>query len=586
MLLLPQINSKEKELIYSKAVQFLYQQEPLVVFILPLFAGSLCFGLSNSVPYHLLLIWEIAIILLSVLRYILYRLYFSFNPQKKPLPWAYYHTALSFCFGLAWVFPTYFFLEQMSDAGFSIWFVSHVGNFVVAIPLLSYWYPSFFAYSLPYTIAIPPLLYNLGIIEYQAFSLLILVAGGFSYVLIYYTHQFVLDSIAMRFQNLKLIDQLKREKTVAEQANQTKTRFLATASHDLRQPLYALGLYRSLLKQKLNHASQYELMDNLEQAELALNSLLDALLDISKFDAGQIKINQQTIECHHLMHQLVIEFEPQFKQKKLDFRIHPQTLIIETDPILLSRILRNLLHNALRYTFQGGVLFSARLRSPCIEFQIWDTGQGIAQDKQSLIFEDFMQLHNTERQQQQGLGLGLSIVQRIAKLLNYPIQLKSTLNKGSVFSIQVPLSKKTKATPSVIVPVNNPIEITTLFNLNIILVEDQKEVLRATELLLENWGCTVIGFRCFEQLKSHLDNNPQAPDVIITDYRLPPPNTGIDVIKYIQLLYKQSIPALIITGDTAAAQLNILIKSGIPILYKPLKIARLRAFLLRINNIK
>jgi len=574
----PKIDTPKQQRIYSKAIQFLYQREPMVVLVLPLFAGLLCYGLWDSVEKPQLIMWESAVVFLSILRYFLYRAYLSLNPKKLALPWAYYHTILSFIFGLAWVIPSYFFLEQMTEAGRSLWFIANLGNFIASAPLLSYWYPSFFAYISPYVLLITPMIYFFNIPEYQAFAFLILITTIFSSILLYYTHYFLLDSISIRFQNLKLIEQLKIEKNTAEQADQTKTRFLATASHDLRQPLYALSLYSNLLKQKLDTDPQYKLMSHLQQAELALNKLLDALLDVSKFDAGQISVKKQSVDCLAFMQQLSIEFLPQFEHKNLDFRVRLTAAHLDTDPVLLARVLRNLLKNALRYTAQGRVLFCARQRKKYIEFQIWDTGAGIAASEQKNIFEDFVQLHNAERQQQQGLGLGLAIVQRIAKLLAYPLQLKSQLNQGSVFSIQVPRSQqkpKSTAYPSQHKP---PIQ---QLNLHILLIEDQREVLLATKLLLENWGCAVTTATDFEQIKTLLNADLTQPDVIISDYRLAPPTTGVEVINCIRQFYKHNIAALIITGDTATDQLNILTESQIPILHKPVQLIRLRTFLQR-----
>lgn len=578
----PEIKTQKQQRIYSKAIQFLYQREPMVILVLPLFSALLCYGLWNSVAKPQLVIWESTIIFLSILRYFLYRAYLSLNPKKLALPWAYYHTLLSFIFGLAWVVPSYFFLEQMTEAGRSLWFIANLGNFIASAPLLSYWYPSFFAYISPYVLLITPMIYNFNIPEYQAFAFLIIITTLFSSILLYHTHCFLLDNISIRFQNLKLIKQLKIEKTTAEQADQTKTRFLATASHDLRQPLYALSLYSNLLKQKLDTDPQYELMSHLQQAELALNKLLDALLDISKFDAGQISVRKQSIDCFSFMQQLSIEFSPQFEHKNLNFRVRLKSANLHTDPILLARMLRNLLKNALRYTSKGGVLFCARQRTNHIEFQIWDTGSGIAKSQQKNIFEDFVQLHNAERQQQEGLGLGLSIVQRIAKLLAHPLQLKSHPNKGSIFSIQVPLSQQ-KPTPNTPAPQQHNNH-SYQFKLHILLIEDQRDVLLATKLLLENWGCTVTTATHFEQIKIQLHQHPVQPDVIISDYRLPSSTTGVEVIEYIRKFYQQTIPALIITGDTATTQLNILTASHIPVLHKPVQLVRLRTFLQRLTS--
>lgn len=579
--LIPRIDTQEKERIYGDAIEFLYRFEPIVFVILLLFSVMLSWGLWDSVNHTGLVIWQVSIILLILVRYFVYHLYFKLNVKRHPLPWAYYHIAQSLVWGCVWAIASYVFLKQTNNYGHVLWLVGIIGNVVSSMPFLSYWYPSFFAYVLPGATSIPIILFMYDIPEYQALSILTVLAPAFAIVLAYSIHFFIIESIALRIQNTDLVKRLEQEKENAERSDRAKSKFLATASHDLRQPLQALSLYLDTLASRLNNKGQYEILGKLQQSEQALSHLLNALLDISKLDAGNLTFQKQAIACQDLMYNLSTELMPQFEAKQIQFRLRFCNAFVYSDPTSLTRIIRNLLKNALRYTPQGSVLFAARYRAQYIEFQIWDTGVGIPKDKQSEIFDDFVQLHNYERHQNQGLGLGLSIVKRLATLLEHPLKLRSELNKGSVFSIQVPIAEAPMDNMTESIATAAPCLSNTTESKTILLIEDQDEVLDATVVLLEGWGYTVISAHDLDEIMVKINTNFIYPDVIISDYRLSPPMTGIDVIQHLHAFYEDNIPAVIITGDTSPEILTIFKMANIPVLHKPIQIARLRTFLQR-----
>ncbi len=588
--LIPLINTQEKKRIYSDAIEFLYHLEPLIFIILPLFSAILCWGLWNSVNHTELVIWQISVVLITLVRYILYRLYFKFNPNRHPLPWAYYHIAHSIILGLIWAYASYIFLEQSSNYGHILWLVAIMGSLVSAMPFLAYWYPSFLAYSLPTALSMPIILFSYDTPEYQALSILAFMDCIFILLIAYRAHFFIIDSIKLRMQNTDLVKRLEKEKENAERSDRSKSQFLAAASHDLRQPLQALNLYLDALGSRLNNQEQYEILGKLQQSEQALSCLLNALLDVSKLDTANLSFQKKPLSCQELMFNLSTELIPQFEAKGIQFRLRVCHAFVYSDPTALTRIIRNLLKNALRYTQQGSVLFAARCRPQYVEFQIWDTGVGIPKDKQTEIFDDFVQLHNYERHQNQGLGLGLSIVKRLSVLLDHPITLRSKVNKGSVFSVQVPISKipinttipnkTTQESATVVQSLSNTVQGKTL-----VLIEDQEEVLQATVVLLESWGYSVVSAHDLEGIMAKINQYSIYPDAIISDYRLAPPTTGIDVIEHLHEFYEDNIPAIIITGDTSPEMLTTFKIANIPILHKPIQVARLRTFLQRAINV-
>jgi signal transduction histidine kinase/ActR/RegA family two-component response regulator len=351
-----------------------------------------------------------------------------------------------------------------------------------------------------------------------------------------------------------------------EAANAAKGHFLAAASHDLRQPVAAVGLLAGLLREKLRGTLLSELTQRLTQAVRSMEGLLSGLLDLSRLEAGAIKPHPQSVSMNDLLARIASHECESAKVKGLDLRVHPTRAVAFSDPVLLEQMVRNLIGNAVRYTSKGGVLVGVRSRGSRLSVEVWDTGGGIAPQDQKRIFEDFVQLGNPERNQAKGLGLGLGIVQRASRLLNHPISLDSRLGRGTVFRIDVPQARATDI-PSQ--PVADPIpqvEGKPLSERHIVVLDDDDAVRHALGMRLREWGAWVSPVASLDDLDELLQRVMNI-DLLITDHRLCD-GSGLDAIQLARQQHPR-LPALVITGDTGAEHLQSLLHIGVPVLHKP-----------------
>ena len=356
-------------------------------------------------------------------------------------------------------------------------------------------------------------------------------------------------------------------RSAADQANNAKSRFLAAASHDLRQPLTALSLYVETLVQG-ELAGNRELGEKIQSCVLSLGELLDGLLDLSKLDAGIVTPRLSDFHVNELLQAIVTRHAPEAMLKGLSLRARAAQVIVHSDPHLLERILGNLVSNAVRYTEQGGVLIACSRHQEKLWLEVWDTGIGIPEDMSAYIFEEFSQLGDDSRSR--GSGLGLSIVAKIAALLQLQIRLRSRPGRGSMFAIELP--------PGQAVPVEVSVPpILAARNFRIGLVDDNVEVLNAFSFALEFFGHGIVVATDGEALFESMGG--VAPDILISDYRLAHGQNGFDVIAKARLLWGDQLPAIVITGDTDPKLLRIMAGHGITVCHKPVKLATLDALI-------
>jgi signal transduction histidine kinase len=370
-------------------------------------------------------------------------------------------------------------------------------------------------------------------------------------------------------------------KEIAETATLAKSRFLAAASHDLRQPMHALNLYLGALAGCDLPAKARPVMASVQLCAQTMDEMFRALLDISRLDAHVMQPEYSAFPIAVLLEKIHLEFAPQAQAKGLVLRMAPCTAIVYSDPELLERILRNLVSNAVRYTVHGKVLVGCRRTPSGVRLGVWDTGPGIAPDQQRVVFDEFHQLGNPERDRSQGLGLGLAIVQRLALLLNAPLALRSQLGRGSVFSVELPCALDGDPSP---LPELLPMAVfpATLVGCLIAVVDDEALILNATRLLLEQWGCTVVTAASGAEMVAALGACARVPDAIVCDHRLRGEETGVDAIATLRNEFNSDIPAVLITGDTAQDRIQAIQATGLPILHKPLPDHVLKAALLRL----
>jgi CheY-like chemotaxis protein len=304
-------------------------------------------------------------------------------------------------------------------------------------------------------------------------------------------------------------------------------------------------------------------------------ALLNGILDISKFEAGTVKPERSHFPVGNILERLRGTHAEHAVRKGLDFRVVRSNAIVETDPILLYRILANLASNALRYTDRGRVLVGCRRRADGLAIEVWDTGCGITEADQRVIFEEFHQLGNPQRDRDQGMGLGLAIVDRTARLLHHPIAVKSRVGHGSMFSITVPYGDaQAMRAPER----GRQGEWASLDGCTVLVVEDERDIRAAMTLLLESWGCEVLCAASGAEALSLLDSRDAAPDVVLADYRLPGEDNGIRVICAVRERHPGT-SGILISGDVAPTVLKEAEVSGFKLLHKPIRPARLRSLL-------
>lgn len=374
-------------------------------------------------------------------------------------------------------------------------------------------------------------------------------------------------------------EELRLRKEDAERANVAKSRFLAAASHDLRQPMHALGLFVGQLQQRVVTSDSRQLVDQIAQSVKALGGLLDGLLDISKLDAGVLTPEASDFPLVQVLTRLESDFSGTAEAKNLYLRVRQSKLWVHTDPVLLERVLLNLVSNAVRYTEQGGILIGCRRRGDRVRIEVRDSGIGIPADAQESVFHEFVQLKNPGRNRSQGLGLGLAIVKRLVSLLGLRLDLRSSPGSGSVFAIEVPAAKpverRTEERSSRSAPGM------ALEGKVVAAVDDDELVLASVTGLLESWGCVVLPAASGSQALERVRSMGLTPDALLCDYRLLEGEKGTDVIAALRKEFGETIPAILISGDTDPDVLRMAQEAGLSLLHKPVSSPKLRTLLHR-----
>lgn len=376
---------------------------------------------------------------------------------------------------------------------------------------------------------------------------------------------------------------LREKKEEAEQATLSKSRFLAAASHDLRQPTHALGMFVARLAQ-LPHDSQTDgLIKHLESSVQAMQDLLDSLLDISRLEANAVSVQFSSFAIEDVFVKLRGNFTLLAQEKDVRFQVRASPLWVRSDAALLHRVLINLVSNALKYTDTGGVVVACR--STCggkkIRLEVWDSGIGIAPEHHHAIFTEFFQVGNAERNRSQGLGLGLNIVQRTLKLLGYSLKLCSRPGQGSRFSFELPVT-----TPGLTLQLSHQALTTTdvaFDGSKLLVVEDDLLALAGLQSLLESWGCEVRSAENLPQALAHL-NGGWVPDLIVSDFRLPDGATGFDVIRKVRDTVGVAVVACLMSGDHNPELAQAAKSAGLTLLNKPVRPAKLRSLIRHLLN--
>lgn len=373
---------------------------------------------------------------------------------------------------------------------------------------------------------------------------------------------------------------LRLAKIAAETANVSKTKFLAAASHDLHQPLNAARLFvAALAEQEGMDKSNRDLVVSIDNALEAIDGLLRALFDISKLDAGVMSADIGGFEVGPLLEQLRKEYLPQARAAGITLKVMPCRAVIRSDPKLLGRVLRNFMSNALRYTERGTILLGCRRRRGRLSIGVWDSGIGIPEEKLGEVFHEFQQVAQPGRRREKGIGLGLAIVERIARLLDHPLEVRSRLGRGSSFAISVPFAQGVTASA---LPGSSPMAAAdrdALNGLSVLAIDDDPSGLEAITALLTAWRCKVTPVRSQVELGEWLKGKPKAPRVVVADYHLGDGSNGVMLIEQLRARFGADLAAFVVTSDRTPALRAALKEKGLSMLPKPVQPARLRALI-------
>jgi len=583
-------------------VRLLYRQSNAVLaanFVIPLPVIAI---LRDSVPMAVLLVWCGAIYVLTALRIVHSIHFFRQRGPIVPARWARSFMVMSWLSALMWglVGSSWLLPEQPPLVAFAC--VVLAGMSGGAVPSLSAHRPT--AIGTIVAMLAPFALYCFvhdGTVYriYLLFTLCLLAVN------LYYsrnTHRTLRESVRLRFENLALIGELKHERDRATEADLAKTRFLAAASHDLRQPVYALGLLTATLaglarRTDVPAAQAAHIAGRLDGTLDKIGTMLDGLLDASRLDAGLMPVRRQPLWLGAWLVEMGDEYAQLAREQGGQLRVHGADVWIDTDPALLHRIIDNLLSNALRYAPGARVLVGCRRRTGAVEIQVIDQGPGIPEAEQARIFDEFTQLPDARRPDGQGLGLGLAIVRRLAALLGHRVAVRSIPGRGTMFAVTVPLAAAMPTRrPDVVaggVVSDDVIAMSAATQaqaqaIGIVLIDDDAGIRSALGGLLALWGHPVYaGATVDDVLAAHAAAaaDAQAPiGLILADYRLGNGVTGIDAVAALRRTLGTDAPAVLVTGDTAPDRLRALHASGLRVLHKPIAAERLRELIAEVGG--
>lgn len=529
-------------------------------------------ALWGLADHRVLLVWVALIYVLTFARTLFILRYRRVRPAPAWVRrWAWGFAVSTVLAGSLWGSMGVLFFDPANPL--TVLFVGWVlaGVITAGVPSLSCFLPAYVGYILPATLPY----------AYSSFA----VGGGytaFGVLTVYFLIANLLyarsanrstgESIRLRFENLALLEQLQAAKDRAETANNAKTKFLAAASHDLRQPTHAMGLFLGAMERLLQRSDatrQDALVTTVGRMKRTLKSmgaLLGSLLDASRLDAGTVQVQRGPLRLQDQLDNLQNEFAESAQTKGLGLRFVRTGVLVDSDPVLLGRILSNLLANAIKYTERGRIVVGCRRVGSLVEVQVHDTGIGIDALHHEDIFREYTQLGNAANNREQGLGLGLSIVRRMSQMLGHEIGLRSQPQRGSVFTVRLPRARAAAIQERLLPRVAPPLAATG----TVIVVDDDTAAREAIVQILELHEYRVIAGSGVEEVRARLASERIDALMIVADYRLGGGVTGLDAIAAVQPLLTRPTQAAIVTGDTSPERIREVQTSGYPLLHKPL----------------
>ena len=558
-----------------QVLDFIFQGIPKTAVSTLMFPLIVIGVMWTEIDHGLLVVWGLLVLAVIVLRYVVAKSYLRHDIAASSIPkWGRRYSVMTFYSALLWAAAAFLFYPDESVPHQVFLFSLVIGLSVGAITVGISWLPAFYLAAVPMIGAMIVRLLMEGSVPYIALAVLLSWHLLFSISITRKMHESMRSEMRLRHQSTALAEALQIKTAEAQQAVLAKSKFLAAASHDLRQPLHSLSLLVDALKEVKQDAERAHIFPRIDLSLNALRKLFDALLDVSRLDANVITPEFSHFDVAEVLRSLAEEFSSAAAVKGLKLKLHVRSAMVVSDRLLLERVLRNLISNAIRYTESGGVLLAARRRGESVLVQVWDSGIGIPEESQEEVFGEFQQLHNAHRDRAQGLGLGLSIVRRLCDLLGHFLLLNSRPGHGSVFSLILEKGDPVLASEDQAMPI---VQSWDLGGRRILVIDDQQEILDAMATLLGKWGCQVIIAESLHEALAQLEQQGVVPELILSDLRLRDPGNGIQAIDALRQQYGDAIPGILITGDTAPEQLNLVKQSAYPVLQKPVQPARLRA---------
>lgn len=526
----------------------------------------------NKADISILLSWAIASCAAIILRsaFVVYSI--KFVNQQNVQMHALIFAAGSLASGLIWATTSFLFLNPQDNVSLIIIVVLLLGSSAGSLVTLSSYLPAFYAYNVSILAPLAWVLLTQPNPDIAWIGILVII---FLIAMIGYSHAVngaLKKYIAMRFNNEKLLIDIRMQRDFAEKANIEKSQYLAATSHDLRQPLQALQLYLSNLERLQTTSEQHLLITKALNTSDNLNKLLRALMDVSRLDSGDVELNMSCVDLGTLVNRLAQEFQPIAEQRQIDLSILSPHFYAYTDELLLTRCLRNLICNAFDHARASKIeIIISSFDDDYVQLSIIDNGIGISHLERDNIFSEFYQLQNPERDRKKGLGLGLAIVKKLTVLLGHPLQLETSLGKGSQFSMTL---KRSALLPLTDNSELNSIDLSGLF---IVVVDDDPDICEAMDLTLKNWGCEIIICNSTQELIDEFGRlNYSVPDLIIADYRLQENKTGIATIQQVRQFFDSHIPAILVSGDTSESINRQIRQIDCQFQHKPISTANLK----------
>ena len=568
---------KRTDCFRAEQVRLLYRSGP--VGIVGAMGGALILAIitlhMRVQPLAIVQLWFVSLASIAAAHLLLMRAYSRATSQlSRWRQWARWFVALSLLEGAMWGVTAFNSPENLAQNLFTMLFMCAMTAGSGAA--FGVYLPAYCAFLFPATV--PFLAVSAargGTLHYYLAAMVLVYIGGIFMVQIAYNSNFQ-ETIQMRFENADLAEKLRLQKEAAEEANRAKSRFLAAASHDLRQPLQTLALLQALLATTVEGEKAKKLVGRIDEALDAMTAMLNTLLDINQIETGAVKAEAVSFPVNGLLDRLRDELTYHAMAAGLTLRVLPCAAWVRSDSRLLEQMIRNLLSNAIKYTQRGRVLVGCRRRGGVLRIEIWDTGLGIASSELEAIFDEYHQVDNPARQRSRGLGLGLSIVKSLGELLGHPIRVRSLPGKGSVFSIEVPtaLNAEPPTARPAVAPASAPARDNHRLG-SILIIEDDPEVREHLDLFLATEGYTAATAVDGPSALTWVASSGAPPDLVLADYNLPNGMNGVEVAKTLRKLHNRQIPFIILTGDiTTDALRNIALHNCVQ-LNKPVKLREL-----------